>query len=206
MHQANIALSLLSSPCPVAPFGSVIVNHSDTSSSPHGELICIGINQAHETGNQGLHGEISAINNCSRILTDPEGKYRYSPGEAAETWKELSLYTNAEPCPMCASAIRWSSFAELIYGTSISTLIKQGWRQITIPSNIVFENADSLGPETRLIGDVLRGETDVLFSWQYERGGWGECPTGCKRDRMGEGIEDEKGWCVPAESEERYEL
>jgi hypothetical protein len=48
----------------------------------------------------GLLGEISAINNCSAILTDPEGEYKLSASEALEEFKKLSLYTNAEPCPM----------------------------------------------------------------------------------------------------------
>jgi hypothetical protein len=48
-------------------------------------------------------GEISAINNCSAILTDPEGEYKLSPSEALDEFKKLSLYTNAEPCPMVFS-------------------------------------------------------------------------------------------------------
>jgi tRNA(Arg) A34 adenosine deaminase TadA len=49
-------------------------------------------------------GEISAINNCSAILTDPEGEHKLSPLEALEEFKKLSLYTNAEPCPMVLSS------------------------------------------------------------------------------------------------------
>lgn len=45
-------------------------------------------------------GEIAAINNCSTILTDPNGEYKLSPQEALEALKQLSLYTNGEPCPM----------------------------------------------------------------------------------------------------------
>jgi tRNA(Arg) A34 adenosine deaminase TadA len=45
-------------------------------------------------------GEISAINNCSEILTDPEGEYKLSPPEALAEFRKLSLYTNAEPCAM----------------------------------------------------------------------------------------------------------
>ena len=45
-------------------------------------------------------GEISAINNCSEILTDPNGEYKLSAAEAFKAYSTLSLYTNAEPCPM----------------------------------------------------------------------------------------------------------
>jgi tRNA(Arg) A34 adenosine deaminase TadA len=36
-------------------------------------------------------------------------------------WGELSLYTNAESCPMFASAIRWSGFKGK-FSTSLSEL------------------------------------------------------------------------------------
>lgn len=48
----------------------------------------------------GSTGEIAAINNCTKILTDPEGKYNLSPAEALKALSDLSLYTTAEPCPM----------------------------------------------------------------------------------------------------------
>jgi hypothetical protein len=58
IRRANLALSELSSPCPFAAFGTVIVNHSDTSVSPFGKEVCIGANRNHETGNPTLHGTI----------------------------------------------------------------------------------------------------------------------------------------------------
>lgn len=45
-------------------------------------------------------GEVAAINNCTKILTDPEGKYKLSGAEALKALSDLSLYTTAEPCPM----------------------------------------------------------------------------------------------------------
>lgn len=56
MRKANLALSELDSSCPFAAFGTVIVNHTDISTSPHGKLICYSINQNHQTGNPTLHG------------------------------------------------------------------------------------------------------------------------------------------------------
>ncbi len=45
-------------------------------------------------------GEIAAINNCTKLLTDPEGKYKLSGPEALKALGDLSLYTTAEACPM----------------------------------------------------------------------------------------------------------
>jgi hypothetical protein len=56
MRRANAALAELDSPCPFAAFGTVIVNHTDTSSNPHGKLVCMDINQSQQTGNPTLHG------------------------------------------------------------------------------------------------------------------------------------------------------
>jgi hypothetical protein len=53
MRRANAVLSELSSPCPFAAFGSVIVNHTDTQGL--GDVVCIGLN-AIEDGNPTLHG------------------------------------------------------------------------------------------------------------------------------------------------------
>jgi hypothetical protein len=53
MRRANAVLSELSSPCPFAAFGSVIVNHSDARGL--GDVVCIGLNSM-EDGNPTLHG------------------------------------------------------------------------------------------------------------------------------------------------------
>lgn len=98
MQQANEALIALSGPCPFAAFASVIVNH--TGQAGLGELVCIGANRNSKTGNPSLHGEISAISNCSAILTDPSGRYNLTAAQALAALNQLSLYTNAESCPM----------------------------------------------------------------------------------------------------------
>lgn len=56
MRRANEAVAEIDGlPCPFAGFGTVIVNH--TSTEGIGELICIGANQACQTGNPTLHGK-----------------------------------------------------------------------------------------------------------------------------------------------------
>lgn len=131
MRQASANLESLSgSPCPVLPFGAVVVNHTDPNAADGlGELICMGANSS-EQGDPTLHGkysngeswagrrlayqvsrqegamltrligEMAAIRNCSKILTDPNGRFKLSPEEALLAFTKLSLYTNAEACPM----------------------------------------------------------------------------------------------------------
>ncbi|OTB01568.1 hypothetical protein M426DRAFT_323330 [Hypoxylon sp. CI-4A] len=175
MRQANTALG---SPCPFAAFGTVIVNHTANDAGP-GELVCAGANNRSSTGNPILHGEIVAINNCTQILTDPQGPYKLSPSEALNAFANLTLYTNAESCPMCASAIRWAGFKEYVYGTSIDTLTAKGWSQIQISSAEVFQKSSGLSPSGTLIAGVLTNETDPYFLWQYDAEY--PCPKGCSR-------------------------
>ncbi|KAF2758318.1 guanine deaminase [Pseudovirgaria hyperparasitica] len=182
MRRANAALLDVSrSPCPFLPFGSVVVNH--TSGEGIGEEVCIGANSGSKTGNPILHGEIAAIINCTTVLTDPNGRYRLSPKEALEAFPKLSFYTNAESCPMCASAIRWSGFREYIYGTSIDALIVEGWGQIRVPSIDIFRESFDFPYQSRLLGGLLANETDPLFQWQFNPDA--ACPLGCQRDKGG---------------------
>ncbi|KAK1749804.1 cytidine deaminase-like protein [Echria macrotheca] len=174
MRQANQALN---APCPFAAFGSVIVNH--TASTGLGTLVCTGANSNSVTGNPTLHGEMAAINNCSAILTDPNGPYKLTPSAALAAFADLTLYTNAESCPMCASAIRWAGFKEYVYGTSIDTLIQKGWGQIRIASVDIVAQSFDLGKPTRLMGEVLTEETDPYFLWQFDPEY--PCPEGCGR-------------------------
>ncbi|KAL3425684.1 cytidine and deoxycytidylate deaminase zinc-binding region [Phlyctema vagabunda] len=183
MRRANQALSDLASPCPFAAFGTAIVNHTDTSVDARGKLVCIGANNRTLTGNPILHGEIAAINNCTAILTDPQGPYNLTGSEALAAFADLSLYTNAESCPMCASAIRWAGFKEYIFGTTIDTLIEQGWGQIDISSREVFDASLDVGTDTAYRGRVLTNETDPYFAWQFQQ--QVPCPVGCARTQDG---------------------
>lgn len=160
MRVANEAIYADGHPCPQAPFGTAIVN---TTSD---QLVCVTSNKVGTTGDPSMHGEISAIRHCTDVLTEKG----LSPMEILASWKEFSLYTNGEPCPMCASAIRWAGFKEVIYGSSIRTIAESeylrysrpdcsvtvrtlihpadGRNQIYIPSSLIWEKSYSLGHAT----------------------------------------------------------
>lgn len=179
MKQALSALTTLtSSPCPHEPFGTVIVNHTSSDPSDIGDLICIGANNI-ESGNPTLHGEIAGINNCTAVLTDPHGHWKLTPSELSQAWSQLTLYTTAEPCAMCASAIRWAGFRECVYGTSAAMMDELDWPIIEISSQEVFERTHRLGTKT-ILSTAGANETDPYLSWQYQDGK--TCPSGCSGD------------------------
>ncbi|KZV96630.1 cytidine deaminase-like protein, partial [Exidia glandulosa HHB12029] len=180
MRQANAILASSGSPCPQSAFGSVIVNHTLPGV---GDLVCTGVNSRALTGNPTMHGEVAAISNCSRIFTDMEGRYKMTPAQSVAAFAQLSIYTNAESCPMCATAIRYAGFREYIYGTSIETLVQSGWTQVRIPSQEIFRQAYELPNGGRMIAGVLSNETDIYFGWQNDHEA--QCPPGCARTETG---------------------
>lgn len=125
---------------PTNPFGTVIVN------SNTGNIISEGWNQADTDPT--LHGEIDAIRKAAAIR-------RETP------WSSLTLYTTAEPCPMCQSAILWAGIERVVYGTSISTLQELGWNQIDLTANEVIQRAGFVHCE--VVGGILESRCDRLF-------------------------------------------
>ena len=125
---------------PDAPFGCVIVVGET------GEVVAEGLNDAER--NPVLHGETAAILNLAEA----------HPG-ADRT--RMTLYTTAEPCPMCAGAILWSGISRLVFGTSMETLKRLGRPQIGIPFREVADRASFDGPQ--VIGGVLERECDALY-------------------------------------------
>lgn len=124
---------------PEHPFGAVIAdNEAET-------VFAEGVNRSSE--NPIMHGEIDAINNCAAT--------------GSNDWQRLTLYSTAEPCPMCMSAILWSGISCVVFGTSIPTLKQLGWDQIDIRADDVI--AKSHRPDCRLIPAVLGADCDSLF-------------------------------------------
>ena len=133
---------------PEAPFGAVIVDRET------GEVLVEGLNRA-ET-NPVWHGEIGAIINCAEA----------HPGV---DWTLLALYTTAEPCPMCATAVLWSGILHLVYGTSIQTLNRMGFPPLDISIGEIARRASFEGPE--ITAGVLEEECDGLYAEMVRRMG-----------------------------------
>ena len=125
---------------PEFPFGAVIVKRTT------GEIIAEGCNQS--AHNPTFHGEIVAINRCAEL-------------HRPEDWSEFDLYTTAEPCPMCQSAIEWAGISCVYYGTSIPYLQKNKWWQINIRAVDVISQTPFRN--STVIGGILETECNALF-------------------------------------------
>ncbi len=125
---------------PNVPFGALIVNR-DTN-----EILAEGWNKT--SINPTWHGEIDAINQL--VLRQ----------ESLDASK-LVLYTTAEPCPMCMSAILWAGIGMVVFGTSIKFLQNNGWHQIDIHAQEVIHRSPHWSCE--LIGGVLEKDCNALF-------------------------------------------
>lgn len=125
---------------PDFPFGAVLVENQS------GEVMATGTNRGHE--NPIWHGEIDAIN-------------RFAAKRSRVAWPSLRLYTTAEPCPMCQSAILWAGIPSVVFGTSIVTLKQLGWNQIDIRSREVAERTPF--GRCEIMGGILEAECDALF-------------------------------------------
>jgi tRNA(adenine34) deaminase len=125
------------------PFATVIVNRHT------GDIVCQGVNRYRE--NPIFHGEMVAINACAKVMPKVE-------------WRDLALYTTAEPCPMCMSAIVWTRIPEVVYGTSVEDLIKLGVKQFRLDSATIAAAAPFYSG--RIVGGVLRERADPIYrSW-----------------------------------------
>ena len=126
---------------PVYPFGAVITTIAD------GRVVAEGVNAS--SRNPMLHGEVAAMNN-----------YLHRHGN--KDWAEMVLYTTAEPCSMCMSALVWAGIGGVIFGTSLAGLKHAGIDQIDIPAATVVGASPFWHGE--LLGGVLASETDALFA------------------------------------------
>lgn len=125
---------------PQFPFGSIIVKRAT------GEIVAEGFNQS--VRNPIFHGEMVAISRCAELQQPTD-------------WSGFDLYTTAEPCPMCQSAIQWAGIAYVYYGTSIPYLKEHNWHQINIRASEVI--AQTAFRKTTIVGGILEAECNALF-------------------------------------------
>ncbi|MBS0521304.1 MAG: nucleoside deaminase [Proteobacteria bacterium] len=126
---------------PYYPFGAVIVEPQT------GAVVAEGTNNARE--NPTLHGEIVCIND-------------YVSRHGNRGWGSKILYSTAEPCPMCMTALIFAHIGGVVYATSAFDGQKKAGMD---PIKISAQDIVDATPFTRpfLLGGILSAETDRMF-------------------------------------------
>ena len=127
----------LTAAIPRAPFAALLVD-------PAKGIVAEGRNRYDE--NPTFHGEIDVINVYAR--------------KRGRDWAKLTLYTTAEPCPMCQSAVIWTGIPRVVYGTSVPFLKSIGWEQIDIRAEEVAARSFR---KCAIVGGVLEAQCNELF-------------------------------------------
>ena len=110
-----------------------------------GEVVMGGANRVNTTHDLTDHAEVVAIRRaCQQLgLLDFTG---------------FALYTTFEPCPMCAGAILWGNFSQLVVGSRYATFkLRHQYR--------VEHLRDMVGSPLEIVGSVLEAECDALANW-----------------------------------------
>lgn len=126
------------------PFAAVIVDDN--------EQVVLGTGVNDSASHPLLHGEIAVLQSCS--------------GDVLRSDNPKTLYSTAEPCPMCIGAIIWSGIQTVCFGTSIETLMKLGWQQIDLSAECVVQKSPR---ELVVIEGLLEKECNRLFEEAAER-------------------------------------
>ncbi|MCH4166942.1 MAG: nucleoside deaminase [Megasphaera sp.] len=121
------------------PFGAVIVKD--------GVIVGRGHNEVLVNHDPTCHGEMQAIRNACQNL----GTHDLTGCE---------LYTSAEPCPMCLSAIIWANIKTVYYGNSAQDAAAIGFRDDFIYNYIENGRQDA---DTLTLTQINREEAITVF-------------------------------------------
>ena len=103
------------------PFGAVIVKDGKIISRAHNTVL--------KSKDATAHAEVNAIREASKVLNTHD-------------LSGCILYTSAEPCPMCLSAIIWANIKEVYYANTKEEANEIGFRDDIIYEYIKGNNKD----------------------------------------------------------------
>ncbi len=105
------------------PFGAVIVKNGEIIASAHNTVV--------ESSDATAHAEINAIRLASQKLKTHD-------------LSGCVLYTSAEPCPMCLSAIIWANIKEVYYANTKKDVAEIGFRDDAIYEYLKGNRKDTI--------------------------------------------------------------
>lgn len=114
------------------PFGAVVVRA--------GQIVGEGWNRVLATNDPTAHGEVLAIRDACRQL----GTFILS---------DCEIYTSAEPCPMCMSAVYWARLARVYFGNTVADAAAIGFDDTMILDELRKPPSARLIPSNRLLAD-----------------------------------------------------
>jgi len=109
------------------PFGAAIIKNNKIIASAHNTVI--------ESKDATAHAEINAIRKASKLLNTHD-------------LSDCILFTSAEPCPMCLSAIIWSNIKKVYYANT-----KKDTHEIGFRDDVIYE--------------YLKGNNPTLLEMQH---------------------------------------
>jgi len=112
------------------PFGSVITNQ-------RGEVVATGHNCVLVNNDPTAHGEIVTIRKaCAKLATYDLTGY--------------TLFTNAEPCPMCATAIVWANIEMVYFANTVEQTNALGFRDGALYAYLNGQMSDGFAQKIHL--------------------------------------------------------
>ena len=118
------------------PVGAVVVCDNKIIARAH--------NQTEVLQDVTAHAEMIALTSASNYL-------------GSKYLNECTLYVSLEPCPMCASALRWAQLKKVVYGASDS---KKGYTSVS---------DHLLHPKTEVIHSILAEPAEHLLNDFFEK-------------------------------------
>ena len=124
------------------PYGAVLIG-------AEGEPIGEAVNERERSGDCTRHAELIVASEATR---------RWSRDELMSS----TLYSSAEPCPMCAGAIAWSGIGRLVFGLSQAT----GYRLWRVQPRFATPRScrdvlEGLVPPIEVVGPLLEEEAST---------------------------------------------
>jgi len=127
------------------PFASILVKD--------GQIVASAQNQIHTECDPTFHAELALVREfChQQKLLDLSG---------------YTLYTNAEPCAMCAAALAWAKVGRLVYALSTKKLNTMWDEKIAMDSAEIFARATW---KPTVTGPLLEGEATLIFDEYFNK-------------------------------------
>ena len=130
-----------------SPFASVIVRGDDVVAVTH--------NTVWRDTDPTAHAEVNCIRAAAAALR-------------TISLRGCTLFSTAEPCPMCLSAIHWAKIDRVVYGAAIADATAAGFSELAVAAKTLAQMGHS---PVRVEGGLLRDECAALFDQWRAAGG-----------------------------------